>query len=172
MLAPTVLNLQDPEERLRAIAEGVQPAISTVVDFPPDDPEEVYLSVNLEEEANNRIRDYIGSQFHGHEFTRLVAAVLQGQGYAAEVAPPGPDGGVDIVAGSGPMGFDPPRICVQVKAYKPPKSMSCGNSKEPSKISGPTLGCWYLGADLPEIHGAKPAKAPTSTCAYGIPRRS
>ena len=107
---------QDAEERFRDIAEGVQPAISTVVDFPTDDPEEVYLSVNLEEEANNRIRDYIGSQFHGHEFTRLVAAVLQAQGYAAEVAPPGPDGGVDIVAGSGPMGFDPPRICVQVKS--------------------------------------------------------
>ena len=33
-----------------------------------------------------------------------------------EVAPPGPDGGVDIVAGSGPMGFDRPRICVQVKS--------------------------------------------------------
>lgn len=56
---------QDAEERLRAIAEGVQPAISTVVDF-PDDAEEVDLSVNLEEDANNRIRDYIGSQFHGH----------------------------------------------------------------------------------------------------------
>ena len=69
-----------------------------------------------EEDANNRIRDYVGSHFHGHEFTRLVAAVLQAQGYATEVAPPGPDGGVDIVAGSGPMGFDPPRICVQVKS--------------------------------------------------------
>ena len=33
-----------------------------------------------------------------------------------EIAPPGPDGGVDIVAGSGPMGFDKPRICVQVKS--------------------------------------------------------
>ena len=32
------------------------------------------------------------------------------------IAPPGPDGGVDIVAGSGPMGFDHPRICVQVKS--------------------------------------------------------
>ena len=45
-----------------------------------------------------------------------MAAVLQTQGYAVEVTPPGPDGGVDIVVGSGPMGFDPPRICVQVKS--------------------------------------------------------
>ena len=97
---------ENAEERLRAIAKGLQPPIG---------PDIVDLSVNLEEEANNRIRDYIGVQYHGHEFTRLVAAVLQAQGYAVEVAPPGPDGGVDIVAGSGAMGFDRPRICVQVK---------------------------------------------------------
>ena len=106
---------ENAEERLRAIAKGLQPPNCHVI-FGGLGPDVVDLSVNLEEEANNRIRDYIGVQFHGHEFTRLVAAVLQAQGYAVEVAPPGPDGGVDIVAGSGSMGFDPPRICVQVKS--------------------------------------------------------
>ena len=103
------------EERLRAIAKGLQPPIGHVTNGSRDH-EEAGISVNLEEEANNRIRDYIGVQFHSHDFTRLVAAVLHAQGYAVEVAPPGPDGGVDIVAGSGSMGFDPPRICVQVKS--------------------------------------------------------
>lgn len=102
------------EERLLAIAEGSKQ--EPVLEPPSGDDESIDFSVNLEEDANNRIRDYVGSHFHGHEFTRLVAAVLQAQGYATEVAPPGPDGGVDIVAGSGPMGFDPPRICVQVKS--------------------------------------------------------
>jgi len=31
-------------------------------------------------------------------------------------SPPGPDGGVDILAGSGPLGFDQPRLAVQVKS--------------------------------------------------------
>ena len=31
-------------------------------------------------------------------------------------SPPGPDGGVDILAGRGPMGFDNPKLCVQVKS--------------------------------------------------------
>ena len=29
---------------------------------------------------------------------------------------PGPDRGVDILAGRGPLGLDPPRLCVQVKS--------------------------------------------------------
>lgn len=36
------------------------------------------------------------------------------------MSPPGPDGGVDIVAGRGPLGFDPPRLCVQVKSSDSP----------------------------------------------------
>lgn len=39
-----------------------------------------------------------------------VAAVLAGN------ADPGPDAGADILAGSGPLGLDPPFLCVQVKA--------------------------------------------------------
>ncbi len=38
------------------------------------------------------------------------------QGYKTAVSPPGPDGGVDILAGSGLLGFDRPRLCVQVKS--------------------------------------------------------
>jgi restriction system protein len=33
---------------------------------------------------------------------------------------PGPDGGVDILAGSGAMGFGSPKICVQVKSSQQP----------------------------------------------------
>ena len=109
---------QGAEARLRAIAQGSQTASTggSFSDSSSEDTEDADLAYNLEEDANNRIREYIGVHFHGHGFTRLVAAVLQAQGYAVEVSPPGPDGGVDIVAGSGPMGFDPPRICVQVKS--------------------------------------------------------
>ena len=62
------------------------------------------------------MREYVERNFHGHALSDLVAAVLEAEGYRVAVSPPGPDGGVDILAGQGPMGFDSPRICVQVKS--------------------------------------------------------
>ena len=45
---------------------------------------------------------------------------LEAQDYRTAVSDPGPDGGVDIIAGRGPLGFDPPRLCVQVKSSTSP----------------------------------------------------
>ena len=105
----------DAERRLRAIAIGE--AVHIEHSEASDESLEGFeAQQDLAEVGNNQVRDRIEQRFRGHEFTRLVAAVLKAQGYGVEVAPPGPDGGVDIVAGSGPMGFDPPRICVQVKS--------------------------------------------------------
>ena len=64
--------------------------------------------------------DYVNRKFKGHDLSRLVEAVLQAQGYVTENAKPGADGGVDILAGTGPMGFGNPRICLQVKSSKTP----------------------------------------------------
>lgn len=51
-----------------------------------------------------------------YDFQDLVAALLRGMGYhVGWVAPPGRDGGVDIVAFNDPLGTRPPRIKVQVK---------------------------------------------------------
>lgn len=114
---PTVFQPQsaDAERRLRAIAKGEADHIDQ--SEPSDESLEGFESQqDLADVGNNQVIDRIEQKFRGHEFTRLVAAVLKAQGYGVEVAPPGPDGGVDIVAGSGPMGFDPPRICVQVKS--------------------------------------------------------
>ena len=63
-----------------------------------------------------QIRTHVERNFHGHGLSRLVAAALEAEGFQVAVSPPGPDGGVDIRAGKGPMGFDSPRICVQVKS--------------------------------------------------------
>ena len=116
----------DAEEQLLAAAHGEpgEPRTEVAVrrGSPVDVPETAPVDLNAE--ALDRIRAHIESNFHGHEFTRLVAEVLHAQGYAVEVAPPGPDGGVDIVAGTGPMGFNPPRICVQVKSGNPPPNVN------------------------------------------------
>jgi len=51
-----------------------------------------------------------------YEFQRLVADLLKAMGYYPSwVAPPGKDGGLDIVAHADPLGTRPPRIKVQVK---------------------------------------------------------
>lgn len=71
---------------------------------------------NLSLEIADQIRTMIGQRFHGHELARLVGEILRVDGFSTHVAPAGPDGGVDILAGEGAMGFDGMRLAVQVKS--------------------------------------------------------
>lgn len=80
--------------------------------------------IDIEQHSLDQIRGFITAKFQGHEFTRLVAEVLKAQGYNTYMSPPGPDGGIDILAGRGPMGFDAPRLCVQVKSGRDPESVN------------------------------------------------
>jgi len=109
------------EERFKAIlAGGKDPNLkssSVTMDETPDvlgEGEETQF--DLEEYALDQIRKLIESSFKGHDLARLVSEILKTQGYFVYQSPAGPDGGVDILAGLGPMGFDPPRLCVQVKS--------------------------------------------------------
>lgn len=111
----------DVEVRLRRFANGSAIPVST---GSPAEAAGASLagedSLDLETHARDQITRHIGQKFRGHELTRLVDYVLQAQGYQTYRSPAGPDGGVDIIAGSGPMGFDPPRLCVQVKSNEGP----------------------------------------------------
>ena len=104
------------EERIRAVLEGKTKPPTPPNPTPNGDGEDL----DLQQYALDQIRDYIGRKFRGHELSRLVTAVLKAQGYQTQMAPPGADGGVDIIAGRGPMGFDGPRLCVQVKSSDQP----------------------------------------------------
>lgn len=73
-------------------------------------------AVDLQLTARDEILKFIQANFKDHDLARLVDAVLRAQGYKTAISPPGPDGGVDILAGSGPLGFERPRLCVQVKS--------------------------------------------------------
>lgn len=72
--------------------------------------------IDLEQIARDQIEKRLASHFTGHDLTKLVAAILQAQGMKVHMSPPGADGGIDIVAGSGPLGLESPRIVVQVKS--------------------------------------------------------
>jgi len=60
------------------------------------------------------------ARFKGHGLTRLVEAILKAQGYTTYRSPEGADGGADILAGAGPLGFGAPRLCVEVKSENSP----------------------------------------------------
>ena len=68
-----------------------------------------------EEQSWREIEQYLRSM-PPYEFQELVASLLRAMGYhVAWIAPPGKDGGIDILALGDPLGTRPPRIKVQVK---------------------------------------------------------
>lgn len=76
----------------------------------------------LEEQANEGIRQYIKLK-NPYEFQDMVAALLRSMGYYTPfVAPKGRDGGVDVIAYIDALGAKAPRIKVQVK-HKPEDSV-------------------------------------------------
>jgi restriction system protein len=109
----------DALKRVLAVVKGGKdPGDGAAPDLPgkitPGD--EFDQAINLEQIARDQIERRISSIFTGHEFTNLIAAILTAQGYETNVSPPGPDSGIDIVAGRGPLGFEEPRLVVQVKS--------------------------------------------------------
>ncbi|MCP9771672.1 restriction endonuclease [Synechococcus sp. Tobar12-5m-g] len=72
--------------------------------------------INLEELVADQVERQIEARFKGHGLTVLVEAILQAEGYSTYRSPEGADGGADILAGGGEMGFGNPSICVEVKS--------------------------------------------------------
>lgn len=85
-----------------------------------------------EENANSGLRNFIISK-NPYEFQDLVAGLLDAMGYhISDIAQRGPDGGIDIIAYTDPLGTKQPRIIVQVK-HRPNDSIA---SDEIQKLSG------------------------------------
>ena len=67
------------------------------------------------EQARTEIEEYINN-LGPYDFQKLVSELLLAMGYYVPfVAPPGRDGGIDIVAYKDPLGTSAPRLMVQVK---------------------------------------------------------
>ena len=107
----------DAESRIRKIAD--QHAVGAVAENPEISVtaiDEEALKADLEEQINDRIIERIRQRFSGSRLEYLVAGILRASGYHAIETRKGPDGGIDVVAGQGDMGFGHPRLCVQVKS--------------------------------------------------------
>jgi len=104
------------EKRVEAMLKGGKDGPT-----PPPPPPPV---TDIEQAAKDQILEFIKRNFKGHDLARLVDCVLQADGYETHLSPPGPDGGVDILAGRGSLGLDGPRLCVQVKSSQSPADVN------------------------------------------------
>ena len=121
------ISRHNAEERIRALIEGRAPMTErkaqTEVEAHEGEPEDRDEVIDLERAAKDRIVARIQQRLCGHDLSRLINAILIADGYITKLSPPGADGGVDILAGSGPMGFASPRIAVQVKSGDTPSDV-------------------------------------------------
>lgn len=112
------------EARIEAVLkEAKDPGFVVVEPVPSKDDGEPQDGANLEQLAQDQIMRTIERDFRGHDLARLGEAVLRAEGYVTQLSLPGPDGGVDILAGKGSFGFREPRLCVQVKSSHSPRPM-------------------------------------------------
>jgi restriction system protein len=67
------------------------------------------VTMDIEQHAKDQITKYIAAKFSGHDLTRIVESILRADGYVTAKSEPGKDGGIDVLAGSGPIGFNEPK---------------------------------------------------------------
>ena len=105
------VHAHNAEERVQKMLSGQIPSGNKdeEIDATDDD-------YDLERRARDEIITVLGTKFKNHNLSRLINAILIAKGYTTKQSPPGADGGVDILAGSGKLGFESPKICVQVKS--------------------------------------------------------
>ncbi len=115
------IDRNDAEQRVRAMAKTNWLATGAAP-LPQGMAEQVEASgtIDLEQIARDQIARLIIRKFKGHGMEVLVEAVLKAQGYTTYRSPEGRDKGVDILAAPGRLGFERPRICVQVKSGDSP----------------------------------------------------
>jgi restriction system protein len=111
----TVCQIQrgNAEARVQAMLSG---SVAPLTPVPADDPDPV--KPDPERQGRDMITALITERFKTHDLERLVEGILKVQGYQVHRTRPGADGGVDLLAGRGPLGFDAPRLAVQVKSSK------------------------------------------------------
>ena len=146
------ISRNDAEHRVAAVLDGkVDPGFQGETGKPqkvtvtPADTVETDFT-DLTELAHDQIVAHIQTRFSGHALAQLVDAVLQADGWVTKLSPPGPDGGVDILAGRGSLGLDQPRLCVQVKSQTSPCDVTVYRTLQGSmqtfKAEQGLLVCW------------------------------
>jgi restriction system protein len=103
------------EKRIEALLAGKPATEPASLEVPSDEGDEA-APVDFDRLSRDQISKRIAARFGGHELAQLVGEILRAEGFVTSVSPAGPDGGVDILAGQGSMGFDGATLAVQVKS--------------------------------------------------------
>ena len=96
--------------------EPITESESDVIHISDDSTPEIDLDEQIEDQIVRRIRQ----KFSGTRLEYLVAKILEASDYTVMQTRQGPDGGIDVLAGTGDMGFGNPKLCVQVKSGRTP----------------------------------------------------
>lgn len=120
----TICQIQrnNAEQRFLSIIDGKGDpgyAIDEAIIEGSEEDDEISVT-DIAQLAQDQIMKHLQTNFRGHDLERLIDAILQAEGFTTDLVTPGPDGGVDIIAGKGEFGFGNPRICVQVKSSDNP----------------------------------------------------
>ena len=108
---PGVRGAFPAKQKLQADPSGEQEAL-----------EEDEAAFDIEELARDDITRILQQEFKGHELAALVEELLSAEGFVCKKSAEGSDGGVDVLAGMGPLGMDSPKLVVQVKSQTSPVS--------------------------------------------------
>ena len=83
--------------------------------FSEADDTQTYSATDLEEAIYDTIAKHIFHKFKGDKMETLIEEILKAKGFTVYHSKQGTDGGKDLLASGGEMGFGSPKICVQVK---------------------------------------------------------
>ena len=109
--ALSLFTVKNYSDEIWAVLEG-----KGAVAAPTEDTSAALVVEEIEQSTKDFIVKTLAQELKGHKFAEFVAHLLSHMGYRTRVSPPGPDGGVDIVAHRDELGFEPPIIKVQVKS--------------------------------------------------------
>ena len=91
---------------------GAKPTLNSAAES--DTIDESELLEDIEDKAREFIKDRL-MKLDWDDMQELVAGLLRAMGYKTRVSPAGPDQGKDIIASPDGLGFESPRIVVEVK---------------------------------------------------------
>lgn len=115
------ISRNDAEKRIKEMKKNdwKVPANAAAV-FQDADDSDINSATNLQDAIYDSISKYIIRKFKGYKMEELIEEILTAKGFSVFHSKRGADGGVDLLASGGDLGFRNPKICVQVKTQDTP----------------------------------------------------
>jgi len=109
--AMSLFQIKNYADEFRAVVEGKSVPTPVVADTTVGP-----VTASIEEATRDFILKRLSQELKGHPLAEFVGHLLGTMGYRSRISPPGPDGGIDIIAHRDELGFEPPIVKVQVKS--------------------------------------------------------